>query len=286
MRKILIQLDSDRHPSVFDRVVAVDAGADEIFAYGDVRENDVVGLVHGGMFTRGPGDLKNTAIFIGGSDVSLGDRLFQKACSAFFGPIQLSVMVDSNGSNTTAAATVLAVRRHLPLDQVHALILGGTGPVGVRTAQILLSQGATVRLASRSLEKAETVCEWFPEAFASQRIVPVEYRDGDDWEETSDGVNTLISAGAAGVQLVAAADWQQTKTIQVAVDLNAAPPSGIEGIQVMDKAASRNGVLCYGAIGVGGTKMKIHQAAIRKLFESNSARLDTASIFELGLTLG
>ena len=53
-RKILIQLDTDPHPSVFDRVVAIDAGVDELFSYGGVKPEQVAGLVHGAIFTRGP----------------------------------------------------------------------------------------------------------------------------------------------------------------------------------------------------------------------------------------
>jgi methylenetetrahydrofolate/methylenetetrahydromethanopterin dehydrogenase (NADP+) len=54
----------------------------------------------------------------------------------------------------------------------------------------------------------------------------------------------------------------------------------------MDKAVTRNGVVCYGAIGVGGTKMKIHTAALRQLFESNDRVLDTNAIYEIGMGLG
>ena len=61
-RKILIQLDSDPHPSVFDRVVAVDAGAQHVFSYGGVRPEAVMPLVHGCIFTRGPADLMRTAV--------------------------------------------------------------------------------------------------------------------------------------------------------------------------------------------------------------------------------
>ena len=67
MQKILIQLDTDPQPSVFDRVAALDAGADQLFSYGNVTPEQVRDLVHGAIFTRGPADLKRTAIFIGGS---------------------------------------------------------------------------------------------------------------------------------------------------------------------------------------------------------------------------
>ena len=53
MRKLLLQLDSSRLPSVFDQVVAYDAGADAIMSYGGVTEADVRDLIHGCIFTRG-----------------------------------------------------------------------------------------------------------------------------------------------------------------------------------------------------------------------------------------
>ena len=75
MKNILIQLDTDTQPSTFDRVVAVDAGAEHIFSYGGVAADSVEPLVHGAMFTRGPADLAHTAIFVGGSDVEAGEKI-------------------------------------------------------------------------------------------------------------------------------------------------------------------------------------------------------------------
>ena len=73
--------------------------------------------------------------------------------------------------------------------------------------------------------------------------------------------------------------------LRVAIDLNAVPPAGLGGIGVTDKAVERHGVLCYGAIGVGGTKMKIHKACLERLFESNDQVLDTERIYEIGKSL-
>jgi methylenetetrahydrofolate/methylenetetrahydromethanopterin dehydrogenase (NADP+) len=70
-------------------------------------------------------------------------------------------------------------------------------------------------------------------------------------------------------------------TLKVAIDLNAVPPLGIEGVDVMDKSAERDGVTSYGAIGVGETKMKVHKAAIARLFERNDLVLDAEEIYQL-----
>ena len=75
---------------------------------------------------------------------------------------------------------------------------------------------------------------------------------------------------------------RKSPSLKVVVDLNAVPPLGIEGIEVADKGAERDGVICFGAIGVGGMKMKIHTRAIQRLFESNDASLDAEEVFALG----
>jgi methylenetetrahydrofolate/methylenetetrahydromethanopterin dehydrogenase (NADP+) len=286
MQRILIQLDTDLLPSTFDRVVAVDAGVDQLFSYGSVVPDNVEPLVHGAMFTRKPADLRSTAIFIGGSHVTSGEALLKKVQRTFFGPVRVSVMMDSNGSNTTAAATVLAIGKHLSYADVTALVLGGTGPVGLRAAQILLSQGATVRLASRSVEKAQGAKEHLAQFVDVSRLTPCESQTAAGLQAAGQGVNVVIGAGAAGAKLISSDQLRAIATLKVAIDLNAVPPAGVEGIDMQDKAVERNGVICYGAIGVGGTKMKIHTAAIQKLFESNDRVLDTAAIFEIGRALG
>src|SRR5688572_1701723 len=121
--KILLCLDTDPQPSVFDAVVAVDAGVDQLLRHCGVVAEDVRNLVYGAMFTRAPGELKNTAVFIGGSDVAAGEKLLAKAHECFFGPMRVSLMLDSNGANTTAAAAVLCARKHVPLAGTVATVL-------------------------------------------------------------------------------------------------------------------------------------------------------------------
>jgi len=277
MKRILIQLDTDSLPSVFDRVVAIDAGVDELFSYGSVTPDNVTGLVHGAIFTRGPADLKNTAIFIGGSNVPGGEALVKAVKKAFFGPMRVSLLMDSNGSNTTAAAAVFAASKHLRLSEATAVVLGGTGPVGHRAAQILAGQGATVRVASRDASKADAVCQKIRDVVKDARLAPVSTAD----KSLLDGCQLLIAAGAAGVQFYKAEEWQAAASLKVAIDLNAVPPQGLDGIGVTDKAVTKGHVTCYGAIGVGGLKMKIHRAAIQSLFEANDRVLETAEIYEL-----
>jgi hypothetical protein len=284
MKKILIQLDTDALPSSFDRVVAIDAGVDELFSYGGVTPENVTGLVHGAMFTRGPGDLKNTAIFVGGSQVEAGEVLTRKISKLFFGPVRVSVMMDSNGSNTTAAAAVRAAAKHLKLAETEALVLGGTGPVGHRAAQILASLGARVHVSSRSRERAKQTCDAIAKVVSNGRLSACDA--AADATGLLKSCQLVIAAGAAGVQFFSEKEWTGSPSLKVAIDLNAVPPAGLEGIGVTDKAVAKGEILCYGAIGVGGTKMKVHRAAVQKLFESNDQVLDTAAIWTIAEGIG
>ena len=284
MKSILVQLDTDSQPSVFDRVVAVDAGVDQLFSYGGVTAETVESLVHGAIFTRGIPDLSRTAIFVGGSDVSAGEQVFAAVQQAFFGPMRVSVMMDSNGSNTTAAAAVLRARRHVPLAGSVAVVLGATGPVGQRAAELLALEGAHVRVGSRSVERAAETCE----AIAGRvdgELSPVATADPDGVSTALEGASTVIAAGATGVQLISAEMLKAATDLEVAIDLNAVPPLGIEGVEMTDKAVETDGVVRYGAIGVGGTKMKIHTAALKRLFDANDGVLDTEAIYRIGESL-
>jgi len=284
-QRILLQLDSDPQPSVFDAVVAVDAGVEHLLARCGVTVESVRDLVHGAMFTRGPDDLRQTAIFIGGSDVAKGEALLAEIRATFFGPLRVSVMLDSNGANTTAAAAVIAAEKHVRLADAAALVLGGTGPVGERVARLLAREGANVRVGSRSSQRAAAVCEKIAAAVSDAQLTPHATDTPAGIGNALEGVTIVISAGGAGVQLLSAAARTASQTIQVAVDLNAVPPVGLEGIDPQDRGTERDTAACYGAIGVGGTKMKIHKAALRRLFTTNDAILDAEEIFEIGRSL-
>ena len=114
---------------------------------------------------------------------------------------------------------------------------------------------------------------------------PVATADDASVRDALDGIQLVIAAGAAGVVLLAAAVRAQASELKVAIDLNAVPPVGIEGVEVMDKAKELDGLIVYGAVGIGGTKMKIHKAAVARLFESNDQVLDAEAIYDLGKSL-
>src|SRR5262245_57972347 len=244
--KILIQLDTDPQPSVFDRVVAVDAGADHVFSYGSVKPEQVQGLVHGAIFTRGPKDLHRSAIFVGGSDVAAGEAVLDAVRAALLPAwgLQVSVLLDSNGANTTAAAAVRAAARHLELTGALALVLGGTGPVGQRVARLLANEGAEVRVGSRQLARSAGVCQTIAARVPGARLEPAATGTAEELQAALGGRTLVVAAGAAGAVLLPRAARAACPELRVAIDLNAVPPLGIEGVEAHEKAGVHEGVTC------------------------------------------
>jgi len=285
MKKLLLQLDSSRLPSVFDQVVAYDAGADAIMSYGGVTEGDVRDLIHGCIFTRGPKDLHNTAVWIGGNNMSAGEQLLAMAQDALFDPFRVSIMLDSNGSNTTAVAAVVKIEEALgDVRDKKVVILAGTGPVGQRAAGLLARDGAKVTITSRKPEQGDKARQFIGARFNVQ-VEAVTMNDPATLPGILDGAEVLLNSGPAGVLMAPSKAWTAVKTLKVAVDLNAVPPLGIEGVEVSDAGKQREGVVAYGAFGVGNFKTKLHKACVTRLFTRNDLVLDAEAIADVAREL-
>ncbi len=285
MRKILLQLDSDRAPSVFDAITAYDAGADVLLQYGGVEPEEVRDLVYGAMFTRGVGDLNNSAVFVGGTDVAKGEAMLEEARNAFFGPLRVSVMLDANGCNTTATAAVVKILSEGALAGKKAVVLAGTGPVGQRAAALLAKEGAEVTLTSRTLGRAESVCAAIEERFGA-RMTPAAVADTRATRRVLEGAHAVLCAGAAGVTLIEEGVWRSHATLRAIADVNAVPPLGVEGTETTWDGEEIEGKKLYGAIGIGDFKMKVHRRCIARLFEQNDLVLDAETIVQLAKELG
>ena len=254
MKKLLYQLDTDAHPSVFDSVVAYDGGADHVIGYPNCNPDNVGALVDGAIFTRAPADKKNTALFVGGSDLVAGEQLLDAVRACMFSNFRVSVMIDSNGSNTTAAAAVAKMRKSIELKGKRAVILGGTGPVGQRAAVMLSREGSSVCISSRKEARAAEACAHLKDVFD----VDTESAGAESPEERAAlcaDANIVFATGAAGVELLAEEHWRDSKSIEVLADANATPPLGIGGADMMDEGENRHGKIVWGAIGFGKLKL-------------------------------
>ena len=280
MKKLLFQFDTDTYPSTFDTVVAYDGGADHVIGHGGLTPDNITALVEGTIFTRAPKDKKNTAIFIGGSNMEAGEALLAAVQRHFFYGFQVSVMLDSNGSNTTASAAVAKLGASGVLKDKKAVVLAGTGPVGLRAAAMLAQEGANVSLTARKMERAIHACEHIKNRFGMD-VTPIEAFDNTARAEAIADANIVLATGAAGVELLSLEQWQDNPNIELMADANATPPLGIGGTDMMDRGIDRHGKIMWGAIGFGSLKLALHRACIAQLFTDNKQVLDAENIFAL-----
>jgi hypothetical protein len=288
VKKVLLQLDTEEHPSPFDAIVAHDADVDVLLSHGGVKSEAVRGLVQDAFFTRGVDDLRTMAVWVGGKDVAAGEAVFAQTQKAFFGPFRVSVMLDSNGCNTTAATTIARIAKARSVSGDRAFVLG-LGAVGLRSAVLLQNEGCAV-----------TVTALPPDLFGDDRpyhrprgldvaqrlgLDAREPADRAELEATLEGAQIVLSAGPAGVQVLRRDFWAQHPTIELLADYNAAEPLGIEDTKATDDLAEYDGKLVLGALAIGGPKMKVHKACVRRLFESNDQVLDTDAVYAIAKEL-
>jgi len=279
---ILLQLDTDPQPSVFDAVVAVDAGVDHLFRHANVRPEAVRDLVYGLLFTRGGDDLKRSAVFVGGSDFEAGEAVLQAVRDTCFGPFRVSVLHDSKGANTTASAAVLAVELSLggpsAWKQAKVAILG-MGPVGRTIARLLVRLGVTVWFGDPDEARLDQAMDRLDTEGVFE---PFRIQADQDWQSLLKGASVIIAAGPAGVEVLPTITRDRFPHLKAAVDLNAVPPHGLGGVRPTDSDQDRDGVRVWGALGVGAIKMKIHKAVVRALFDGEPTVFDVDQVVAVG----
>jgi methylenetetrahydrofolate/methylenetetrahydromethanopterin dehydrogenase (NADP+) len=288
VKKVLLQLDTGEHPSPFDAIVAHDAGVDVLLAHADVKPEAVRGLVQDAFFTRGVDDLETMAVWVGGRDVGIGEEVFSAVQEAFFGPFRVSVMLDCNGCNTTAATTIARIAKARNLAGSRAAVLG-LGAVGLRSAVLLRNEGCEVMLATLPSDLFGDDRPYRrPRGLEGARRLGFEVREPADRAELEailDGVQVVLAAGPSGVEVLRRDFWAQHPTIELLADYNAAEPLGIEGTKATDDLADYDGKLVLGALAIGGPKMKVHKTCVRRLFESNEQVLDTDAVYAIAREL-
>ncbi|HEX5194586.1 MAG TPA: methylene-tetrahydromethanopterin dehydrogenase N-terminal domain-containing protein [Solirubrobacteraceae bacterium] len=284
MKQILIQLDTDQHPSSFDAIAAYDAGVDIVVGYGQVTPDNLAAIVQGAIFPRGPDGLKDTAFWVGGSKVRDGEAVFEAARKLFFGPFEPSIMLDSDGSNTTAAGGLAIVRGVVALKRKRAAVIG-VGPVGLRTAELLRREEAEV-----------TVLTFPPDVFEGEfrrasgisvaqdaGFDVTEPDSSDELDAALAGHVAVFAAGPAGVQVLRRSGWQGVDGLEVVVDYSAADPVGVEGVERDDDLAEEDGVRKLGALAVGGPKMKLQKRCVKRMFETKGTVMDLNGVYDVAL---
>ena len=288
-RHILHMLSPLGHVSPFDVNMAVDAGFDVVVPYTRVELKEVGPLIQDAIFSRGPKGVKATGAFIGGKNAELALDMLDCARKAMVPPFEISVFADPAGSFTTAAAMVAKVEKALAQKQGDlagrkVVIFGGTGVVGFASAVITALQKASpVLVGYDGVERVKQLAESAKKRFG----VEIGYADGSS--EAANGrtladAEIVLSAPKAGIRVVSKAQLAKAPKLLVAADVNAVPPSSIEGVEVQDdgKPIPDTQALGIGALAIGNVKYKVQAGLLKRMIEApKPIYLDFRDAFDL-----
>ena len=137
-------------------------------------------------------------MWVGGKNVAAGEEIFDEVQKAFFGPFRVSVMIDSNGCNTTAATTIARIAKARDLSGDRAVVIG-LGAVGLRSATLLQKEGCEVTVAALSPDLfGDDRPHRTPRGLAVAQQLGLDVREPGDRAELEgllDGAQIVLSAG-------------------------------------------------------------------------------------------
>jgi methylene-tetrahydromethanopterin dehydrogenase len=260
--------------SPFDVNMAYDAGYDAVVPYTNVALDQVAALTQDAIFSRGPKGAKRTGIFIGGRENGLAADMLDAARKAMFPPFEVSVFADPSGAFTTAAAMVAVVERALrkthdtSLEGKAVMIFGGTGPVGAAAAVLASQAGAKVGIVGREdTTRARRTADEVNARYGAH-VEPIEANTESLKLAMMQQADVVLATAKAGHRVVTKELLAAAPRLLVAADVNAVPPSGVEGLKPMDDAAplsaASGSAVGIGALAVGNVKYQ----AQRGLFEA------------------
>jgi methylene-tetrahydromethanopterin dehydrogenase len=275
-KTILHMLTPLRQMSPFDVNMALDAGYDHVVPYTDVALADVTGLVQDAIFSRPPDAGVATGVFIAGRDTVLALDMIDAAKQSMVPPFGLSVFADPAGSFTTAAAMVAKVEK--TLEKLHGrglagtkvVIFGATGVVGYCTAVISAKEGADVTLVGHDgIDRVQNIAKAVRDRFG----VALKAADGSTEEKKAaslQGAEVALAAAKAGVRVLSAQQLRSASNLLVAADVNAVPPSGIEGLAVNAKADKLDGTSAVGIgpLSIGNLKYKTQSGLFKQMLSA------------------
>jgi methylene-tetrahydromethanopterin dehydrogenase len=253
-----------KHASPFDVNMALDAGYDAVLPYTGVTLDEVTGLVQDTIFSRPPKLGVKTGIFLGGKNALLALDMLAAAKKALVPPFGVSLFADPAGSFTTAAAMVACVEKTLhdkkqqSLRGLEVAVFGATGVVGFCAGVIAAQEGAHVTLVgydgiTRVSDSARDMKARFG--------VDVAAADGSTTEKKAEILSkaqVALCAGRAGVRILTASQLAAAGQLTIVADVNAVPPSGVEGLDMMANGAelTPHGTLGIGPFAIGNIKYK------------------------------
>ncbi len=276
--RILHMLVPGDNVSPFDVNMAADAGFEVIVPYTGIGTDRVVAMVQDAIFSRPPRRYRETGIFIGGWDVNEAAEMLTQTRTAMVPPFEVSVFADPNGAYSTAAAMIAMAEAELikrdgrGFEGRNTVVFGG-GPVGLCAAVLVAQENGRPMLARLTPAKPEreAAATGFFERYGVN--IPWVSAQSDDGKRSAlESAEVVICAAKAGIRILTSDMLENAAAMKVAVDVNAVPPSGIEGIGPRDaNVALPGGAVGIGALAVGDIKYKVQSDLLKYMQKADEA---------------
>src|SRR6266850_2438059 len=228
--------------SPFDINMAYDAGYDGVVPYTHVEPEQVAGLTQDTIFSRGPKGAKRTGIFIGGRDNGLAADMLDAAREAMVPPFEVSVFADPSGAFTTAAA-VLASQ------------------AGAKVGIVGREESSRARLTAEDCNRRY-----------GTHVEPVDANTDALKLAMMLQADVVLATARAGHRVVTKELLAAAPRLLAAADVNAVPPSGIEGVGPMDDgaplAAGSRKAVGIGALTVGNIKYQTQRGLLETMLKA------------------
>ncbi len=274
---ILHMITPAKNLSPFDVNMALDAGWDNTVGYTDVEKDDVQALTQDAIFSRSPSGLKRTGIFLGGRDMHMAMDMMEIVQESMVPPFKVSCFADPSGAFTTAAGMVASVEQALKdkhdtdLNGKCVIVMGGTGPVGSTAAVLSAKAGASsVKILGRKKDKSQRVAALCNSEYGAD-LTGIEGEANDEIDAIVDKADVILACAAAGVQVITEEHVKNAATgLKVAADVNAVPPSGIYGLDVMGACEPIDGsknAFGIGALAIGNVKYQTQHRLLQEMHD-------------------
>ena len=271
---ILHMITPAKNLSPFDVNMALDAGWDNAIGYTNVEKDEVQALVQDAIFSRGPSGAKRSGLFLGGRDMHMAMDMMEIVQESMVPPFQVSCFADPSGAFTTAAGMVASVEHALKekhdtdLTDKCVIVMGGTGPVGSTAAVLAAKAGAEVSILGRKKDKSQRVAAMCTEYGADLTGIKGEAND------MIDGIvqmaDVVLACAAAGIQVINEEHIKSADNLKVAADVNAVPPSGIYGLDLMgacEPIKDSKNAFGIGALAIGNVKYQTQHRMLQEMHD-------------------
>ena len=270
-KNILHMLTPLKHMSPFDANMALDVATMRCSPTRMTLE-EVSGLVQDAMFSRPPKTGVRTGLFVGGKNAILALDMLSAAKKALMPPFGISLFADPAGSFHHRGGD--GGLRGEDVARQEATQPEGACGRGLRrdrrgrvfSGVIAAMEGADVTLVGYDgVKRVSDAAKEIKARFQAD----VRVADGSDDGKKADilaQAEAAFCAGRAGVRILSAAQLAAAKRLLIVADVNAVPPAGVEGLDMManGQELTPHGTLGIGPLAIGNIKYKTESGLFQR----------------------